>query len=559
MEEYHAGNQAINYNLQVLNPIRRAQKNLATIAQHPTLRQIAAPDGQGQRSAHKVAEEVARCASELLVLAQLREKSKARAGALEDLEFNAEFDKLNRNVDELDWMLIVGLTDMRQRSLQSLYGFYAFAAILLTALAFVIGRNRDLVHAHTEELEWAVEHRTGQLRALTDQLRGVSDSVADAIITSDLDGKIIGLNKAAVRIFGYEPAAIMGQPVHLLVPDRMQEAHRAGMARARNQEASQSTVMRTNLPGKRADGIEFPAEISLSSWFAPTERGFTAVVRDMTDAQAAAAKLKSKQEEIYQLLQTLQTANEQLREAARHKDAFLAAMSHELRTPLAVILSYAQLLIEGTHGDITERQRRSLETITQSGQNLLALIGDILDLAKIEAGKLRLELDTVRITIVGRACLEMLQPLARAKQIRLAGDLAPGLPPLRCDPQRLNQILYNLLGNAIKFTPAGGTVTLTADSTPDFLSVRFTIADTGIGIAPENISRLFQPFVQIDSKLARAYSGTGLGLAMVAKLAALHGGTTSVESELGVGSKFHVTLPFNGPPGPAEESHPGTV
>jgi len=211
------------------------------------------------------------------------------------------------------------------------------------------------------------------------------------------------------------------------------------------------------------------------------------------------------------------------------------------------------------HGNITERQRQSLETITQSGQGLLLLISEILDLAKIESGKLTLNMDTIRITILGRTCVDMLQPLAKSKQIRLLADIAPGLPSLRGDPQRINQILVNLLGNAIKFTPAGGTVTLTAAPTPDFLSVQFTVADTGIGIAPENMSRLFQPFVQIDSKLARSYSGTGLGLAMVAKLAELHGGTASAESELGVGSKFCVTLPFNGPPAPAEEAHPRKV
>jgi signal transduction histidine kinase len=149
--------------------------------------------------------------------------------------------------------------------------------------------------------------------------------------------------------------------------------------------------------------------------------------------------------------------------------------------------------------------------------------------------------------------------LAKSKQIRLLADIQPGLPSLRGDPQRINQILVNLLGNAIKFTPAGGTVTLTAAPTPDFLSVQFTVADTGIGIAPENLSRLFEPFVQIDSKLARSYSGTGLGLAMVAKLAGLHGGTASVQSEVGVGSRFTVTLPFNGPAVPVEATAPGSV
>jgi PAS domain S-box-containing protein len=367
------------------------------------------------------------------------------------------------------------------------------------------------------------------------------------------------MNRAAVAMFGHELAAVRGQSVAIIVPERLHTAHETSMTRARESGTMTLTGKRSLLPAKHREGREFPVEIGLSMWQAPGERGFTAVLRDMTEAQATAAKLKANQEEIEHLVQTLRAANDQLREGARHKDAFMAAMSHELRTPLTVILSYAQLLSDGLHGNITERQRQSLETITQSGQGLLLLIGEILDLAKIESGKLTLNMDTIRITILGRTCVDMLQPLAKSKQIRLLADIQPGLPSLRGDPQRINQILVNLLGNAIKFTPAGGTVTLTAAPTPDFLSVQFTVADTGIGIAPENLSRLFQPFVQIDSKLARSYSGTGLGLAMVAKLAGLHGGTTSVESKVGVGSKFTVTLPFNGPPAPAEEAQPGTA
>lgn len=551
LEEYLAGDKSVDPSLQVLLKLQRAASNLTFIAEHPLL----IPEGLKLEEAEVIAQarEAAICCAELISLARMRLSAAARTGTVADQQFDAEFDQLNKNLGALNIAIRAQLAELHDRTRISLYGSVVVTALLLIGLASFIARSRDAAEAHARELEQAVAQRTDQLRALTDQLRGVSDSVTDAIVISDTEGRIKDMNKAAVAMFGHELDAVRGQPVAIIVPERLRAAHLAGLTRARESGTMTLAGKRFVMPAQHRDGREFPVEIALSMWQAPNQRGFTAVLRDMTEAQATAAKLKANQEEIEHLVQTLKSANAQLREAARHKDAFMAAMSHELRTPLTVILSYAQLLIDGVHGHTTERQRQSLETITQSGQGLLVLIGEILDLAKIESGKLSLHLDTVRITILTRTCVETMQPLAKAKQIRLVADIPPGLPSLRADPQRLNQILLNLLGNAIKFTPAGGSVTLSAAATADWQSVQFTVTDTGIGIAPDNLSRLFQPFVQIDSKLARSYSGTGLGLAMVGKLAGLHGGTASVQSEVGVGSKFSVTLPFNGPPEPPEE------
>lgn len=557
LEEYLAGDKTVDPSLQVLLKLQRAASNLQYIAAHPILSAGATADDSLSAAAN--AREAARCCAELITLARMRLGAAARTGTVGDQEFDHEFDELNQNLTALNMAIRAQLAGLNDQTRYSLYGSVVITALLLIGLALFIARTRDATAAHARELEQSVEQRTRQLRAISDQLRAVSDSVADAIVISDTEGRIMDMNRAAVAMFGHELAAVRGQPVAIIVPERLRAAHMAGLQRARESGTMSLAGKRVMVPALNKDGREFPVEIALSRWEAPGERGFTAVLRDMTEAQATADKLKANQEEIEHLVQTLQAANDQLREGARHKDAFMAAMSHELRTPLTVILSYAQLLSDGLHGNITERQRQSLETITQSGQSLLLLIGEILDLAKIESGKLTLNMDTIRITILGRTCVDMLQPLAKSKQIRLLADIQPGLPSLRGDPQRINQILVNLLGNAIKFTPAGGTVTLTAAPTPDFLSVQFTVADTGIGIAPENLSRLFQPFVQIDSKLARSYSGTGLGLAMVAKLAGLHGGTASVQSEVGVGSRFTVTLPFNGPAVPVEATAPGSV
>jgi PAS domain S-box-containing protein len=253
----------------------------------------------------------------------------------------------------------------------------------------------------------------------------------------------------------------------------------------------------------------------------------------------------------------LSRANAQLGFALRAKDEFLANMSHELRTPLTAILALSESMQEQIRGPLNPGQMRSMQLIEQSGHHLLDLISDVLDVAKVEAGKLELEYQMVDVAHVCQASMALVQEMAVKKQLQLTFSTTDSLAEIYADSRRLKQILVNLLTNAVKFTPNGGRVSLTVEADPIAERMTFSVRDTGIGIAVADISRLFQPFTQLDSGLARHYEGTGLGLALVRRLVDLHGGSVSVESDgiSGRGSCFTVALPWQpltqGPDAPA--------
>ncbi|MEP6894486.1 MAG: response regulator, partial [Chloroflexota bacterium] len=226
------------------------------------------------------------------------------------------------------------------------------------------------------------------------------------------------------------------------------------------------------------------------------------------------------------------------------KDEFLANMSHELRTPLNAILGLSESLAEQTAGPLNEKQMRYITTVTESGHHLLSLINDILDLAKIEAGQITLDINKVDIQSVCDASLRMIKQLAQKKNQGIALTLDKSLGLMWADERRLKQMLVNLLSNAIKFTPEGGKLGLEVYGNQAENKITFTIWDTGIGIKDSDMTRLFQPFVQLDAGLARESSGTGLGLALVAQMARMHGGSASVVSEPGKGSRFSIMLPW---------------
>ena len=299
--------------------------------------------------------------------------------------------------------------------------------------------------------------------------------------------------------------------------------------------------------------------------------------------------------------QQLAVSNEELARATRLKDEFLANMSHELRTPLNAILGMAEGLQEEVFGEISTDQMKALKTIVRSGSHLLELINDILDVAKIESGQMELDITTVAIDTLCQTSLTFVKQQALKKRIQLEIKLPPQLPEfwpeLWVDERRIRQVLINLLNNAVKFTPEGGRITLQvshhkksltapplqgitrvkvyqtaraenlaldtsakqlADEDRDYL--RISVIDTGIGIAPEHIKKLFQPFVQIDSALNRQYTGTGLGLSLVKRIVELHHGSVDLTSELGVGSCFTIDLPCrsatSSPPEPQTPPEP---
>lgn len=251
---------------------------------------------------------------------------------------------------------------------------------------------------------------------------------------------------------------------------------------------------------------------------------------------------------------SLRIANQDMVRAARMKDEFLASMSHELRTPLNTIISMTDVLREEIYGAVNDRQRRALERVADSSKHLLSLISDILDVARIESGHLHLIMQTVGLDEMCKASLVQVHPETKALDVHY--QLAPTLAHITADERRLRQILLNLLSNAVKFTPEHGTIGLEVSELRENDAVAMTVWDTGIGIGAEDLHLLFQPFVQLDSSLARRYEGTGLGLTLIHRLTALHGGSLSVESEKGRGSRFTVRLPRQAIAEPAPDDSP---
>ncbi|MDM8535563.1 hybrid sensor histidine kinase/response regulator [Desulfobacterales bacterium HSG17] len=241
----------------------------------------------------------------------------------------------------------------------------------------------------------------------------------------------------------------------------------------------------------------------------------------------------------------LHITNAELTRANRLKDEFLANMSHELRTPLTAILGMSEALVEQVYGSLNEKQLKSLRRVESSGQHLLNLINDILDLSKIEAGKIDLEIIRVFVDEVCQASMQIVRDAAQKKNQKLFLSIDSRLKFIQADMLRLKQILVNLLMNAVKFTPERGKISLKVNCKPEQNIVEFAVRDTGIGISDEDINKLFQPFVQLDGSFTRERDGTGLGLSLVYKLVDLHGGSVNVESETGIYTRFAVMLPWS--------------
>ncbi|TVR08332.1 MAG: CBS domain-containing protein [Phormidium sp. GEM2.Bin31] len=261
-------------------------------------------------------------------------------------------------------------------------------------------------------------------------------------------------------------------------------------------------------------------------------------------------QLQQELRERQQAQQDLSRRNEELIRATRLKDEFLANMSHELRTPLNAILGMTEALQEEVFGTLGDRQVQALDTVERSASHLLALINDILDVAKIESGQVELDCAPCSVAPLCQSSVTFIKQQALKKRIQLSVDLPLNLPDIVLDERRIRQVLINLLNNAVKFTPEGGQITLAVtypkptEVQGETQYLRFSVIDTGIGISPDNIKKLFQPFMQIDSALNRQYEGTGLGLALTKRIVDLHGGQVGLTSEVGVGSCFTLDLPY---------------
>ena len=268
------------------------------------------------------------------------------------------------------------------------------------------------------------------------------------------------------------------------------------------------------------------------------------VCTDITKEHTADLQRAQAEENLRRSEEHLRLTNAELERAGRLKDEFLANMSHEVRTPLNAILIIGESLQEEVYGPLTAKQQKALSDVVASGQHLLALINDILDLSKIEAGRIELQLANVNVAAVCEASLRLVREQAIKKNHTLSLLLPPDPLTILADERRLKQMLVNLLSNAVKFTPDGGKIGLEVYVCGSPADLCFAVRDTGIGIRPELQARLFQPFTQLDSATNRQFGGTGLGLALVRRLAELHSGHIDVQSAPNEGSCFTIVIPL---------------
>jgi len=369
------------------------------------------------------------------------------------------------------------------------------------------------------------QHRISQLRTLA-----ILETAADSIITITAQGIVESFNSAAERLFGYSACEVIGKNVNMLIPSPFRENHDDYLARFLNS----GIRVRQEVVGQRSCGEQFPLHLTVSEVvFSSTDgdgssRLFTGIIRDLTEQKQA-------ETDLFRAKETAEAAN-------KTKTEFLANMSHEIRTPMTAILGFTDVLLD----NVQEPENiDAARTIKRNGEYLINLINDILDLSKIESGKLELEQIDCSPHAIINDVTSLMQVRAEAKNVPLEIEFEGALPEtIRSDPTRLRQILINLLSNAIKFTETGSIqiVVRLLDGLSEKPQLQFDVIDTGIGIAQDKIEKLFLPFIQADSSTTRQYGGTGLGLAITKRLVEFLDGTISVTSTVGKGSKFSVDI-----------------
>ncbi|WP_262692307.1 PAS domain-containing hybrid sensor histidine kinase/response regulator [Kordiimonas aestuarii] len=370
--------------------------------------------------------------------------------------------------------------------------------------------------------------RASQLERSKAQLDALWATVVDGLIVIDDRARIVSANPATEAIFGYAEDELLDRNVKILMPERYAVEH-DGYVGAYNKTGEARIIgIGREVAGRRKDGSEFPLYLAVNQFTADSNVYYGGIVRDMT------AETRAKSE--------LVQAKEAAENANRAKTVFLSSISHEVRTPLNAILGFAQLFEIGPSSQLTDRQREYLNHIRSSGEHLLTLINEVLDLSQLECGNLKLSIESVSAGSALAECAEMLAPLADRHKvsIRALPQVDEGLA-VRADRVRLKQVITNLLTNAIKYNKAGGSVSFDID-TPVPGTLRITIADTGDGIPEAHWDQLFEPFNRLGRE-ASIIEGTGIGLSVSRTVIEAMGGKIGLSSEIGAGTKFWIDLP----------------
>ena len=392
------------------------------------------------------------------------------------------------------------------------------------------------------EVEERADHKRVQeaLINAAHEWRVTFDGINNSVCLLDLDGRVRRCNTAMQKFLGISFQEILGQNIKELL-QCSHDSRGCPIMEVRKTKSRETSVCFLN---NRWFNITADPILDKSEELS----GAVYIMTDITESKHAEEALKHYSEELEERVkertQELEKAKAIAESASKAKSEFLANMSHELRTPLNSIIGFSEVMQDQLYGPLNEKQQLYTGNILTSARHLLNLINDILDLAKVEAGRFALELGKVVLREVLESSIIMIKEEAMRHSLKLDLEIVPEAEiVIEADERKLKQVMFNLLSNAVKFTRKGGLISVTAKKVNENIEIRVT--DTGIGIKPEDIQKLFKEFTQLESVYTKEYGGTGLGLALSRKLVQLHGGKIWVESEYGKGSKFTFTIPIS--------------
>jgi PAS domain S-box-containing protein len=474
------------------------------------------------------------------VAERLRQAVESDAPPVQVMQLLLQIDDLDKRLTPLEVRFSATLGEATRTTMTLLNVALAAVALGLTALGTLIARG---VARRGSQVE-------AQLRASEERFRSLWETTSDAVLIVTIDHTIRFANPGVSQMFGYTPDELDGQSLSLLQPERAYAVHKAALQRYLESNLRAQDWNGIETWGRHRSGREFPVELVFSELQLDGEPHFVGFLRDITKRKEAERAVREANEQLEQRVaertRELRTANERLMELDRMKSQFLATMSHELRTPLNSILGFTSLMREGMAGPLTDEQRRQLGFVHASGEHLLALINDLLDLSRIESGRMEIARAPFDFAAVAAEVGVNLKPLITQKKLRLEFGL-PGTLPMVGDRRKCYQVLLNLANNAVKFTERGH---VRIDASARDGRLQASVSDSGIGIRPEQLQLLFEPFRQLDGSPRRLYEGTGLGLHLCRKLLDLMGGDIQVHSEFGHGSRFSFSVPLALPTAP---------